>query len=69
MLLRHGVERRRIAGPQLDQAGTFSPCHKVRLVVAKHLFLRAVPSTWDETRVITAEIGEVMAVARRKGDE
>ncbi len=32
-------------------------------------FLRAVPTTWDETRVITAEIGEVVAVARRKGDE
>lgn len=32
-------------------------------------FLRAVPTTWDESRVITAEVGEVVAVARRKGDE
>ncbi|MBN8458921.1 MAG: glycoside hydrolase family 97 catalytic domain-containing protein [Verrucomicrobia bacterium] len=31
-------------------------------------FLREVPTTWDETRVIAAEVGEVVAVARRKGD-
>jgi alpha-glucosidase len=32
-------------------------------------FLSAVPSTWDETRVITGKIGEYIAVARRKGRE
>ena len=31
-------------------------------------FLREVPTTWDETRVIAAGVGEVVAVARRKGD-
>ena len=32
-------------------------------------FLSAVPSTWDETRVITGKVGEYIAVARRKGSE
>ncbi len=32
-------------------------------------FLRQVPVTWDETRVLAAEVGEVAAVARRKGDD
>lgn len=31
-------------------------------------FLRRVPVTWDETRVLAAEVGEVVAVARRHGD-
>jgi alpha-glucosidase len=31
-------------------------------------FLRAVPTTWDETRVINAVIGQYVTVARRKGD-
>jgi alpha-glucosidase len=30
-------------------------------------FLRAVPATWDETRFIAGEIGEFVAVARRRG--
>jgi alpha-glucosidase len=32
-------------------------------------FLRAVPTTWDETRVPVANPGEQVTVARRKGDE
>jgi alpha-glucosidase len=32
-------------------------------------FLRAVPTTWDETRVPVAIPGERVTVARRKGDE
>lgn len=32
-------------------------------------FLRDVPVTWDETVVLGAEVGEWLAVARRKGDE
>lgn len=31
-------------------------------------FLSRVPTTWDETHVLRAEVGEVVAVARRKGD-
>lgn len=31
-------------------------------------FLSGVPVTWDETRVLRAEVGDVVAVARRKGD-
>ena len=31
-------------------------------------FLREVPTTWDQTVVLRAEIGEVIAVARRHGD-
>ncbi len=31
-------------------------------------FLRRVPVTWDETRVLAAEVGKVVAVARRHGD-
>jgi alpha-glucosidase len=30
-------------------------------------FLSAVPSTWDETRVLTGKVGEYIAVARRTG--
>lgn len=32
-------------------------------------FLRAVPSTWDETRVLDARIGSHVLIARRHGDE
>ncbi|VGO15622.1 Retaining alpha-galactosidase [Pontiella desulfatans] len=31
-------------------------------------FLSAVPTTWDETVVLHAEVGKAVAVARRKGD-
>jgi alpha-glucosidase len=31
-------------------------------------FLRTVPTTWDETRVIAGEVGDFIAVARRHGD-
>jgi alpha-glucosidase len=31
-------------------------------------FLRDVPTTWDETRVVEAKVGESVVVARRKGD-
>jgi alpha-glucosidase len=30
-------------------------------------FLRQVPTTWDETRVLDGEVGEYIVVARRKG--
>ena len=32
-------------------------------------FLSGVPVTWDETRVLTARVGDWIAVARRKGEE
>jgi len=32
-------------------------------------FLSAVPTTWDETRVLSGRVGEWIAVARRHGDE
>ena len=31
-------------------------------------FIREVPVTWDETRVLGAEIGDFVTIARRKGD-
>jgi alpha-glucosidase len=31
-------------------------------------FIREVPGTWDETRVLGAEIGDFVTIARRKGD-
>jgi alpha-glucosidase len=31
-------------------------------------FLAEVPSNWDETRVLAAELGKVLVIARRKGD-
>jgi len=31
-------------------------------------FLRAVPTTWDETRVLAGDIGQYIVTARRKGD-
>ncbi len=33
------------------------------------VFLREVPTTWDETRVLAAKVGETAVVARRHGDE
>ena len=30
-------------------------------------FLKAVPTWWDETKVLTGEVGEVLVTARRKG--
>ena len=32
-------------------------------------FLRAVPAVWDETRVLSAKVGEYILVARRSGRE
>ncbi|PXA87198.1 alpha-glucosidase [Caulobacter sp. D4A] len=32
-------------------------------------FVSAVPTTWDEIRYVTGEIGQSIVVARRKGDE
>jgi len=32
-------------------------------------FLTQVPTTWDETRVLKAEVGEIVVVAKRKGDK
>lgn len=32
-------------------------------------FLQKVPATWDETRVLTGEIGDFIVIARRKGSE
>jgi alpha-glucosidase len=31
-------------------------------------FLRKVPASWDETKVLLGEIGEYIVIARRKGD-
>ncbi|WP_268934751.1 glycoside hydrolase family 97 C-terminal domain-containing protein [Sphingobium sp. CAP-1] len=30
-------------------------------------FIRAVPTSWDETRFLAGEVGEYVAIARRKG--
>lgn len=32
-------------------------------------FIRAVPTIWDETKVIDAKIGAYITIARRKGDD
>src|SRR3712207_2706333 len=32
-------------------------------------FLKAVPASWDETRVLAGEIGKYIVVARRKGGD
>ncbi|ANH82087.1 alpha-glucosidase [Niabella ginsenosidivorans] len=32
-------------------------------------FITSVPTTWDETRVLAAKLGEYVIVAKRKGDE
>ena len=32
-------------------------------------FLKIVPTWWDETRILTGEIGELLVTARRKGAE
>lgn len=32
-------------------------------------FIAAVPTVWDETRVLEGKVGEYIAIARRKGDE
>jgi alpha-glucosidase len=32
-------------------------------------FLQRVPTSWDETKVINAKVGEWVTIARRKGDE
>lgn len=32
-------------------------------------FFDAVPTTWDETKVLVGEIGEIGVIARRKGDD
>jgi len=31
-------------------------------------FLKAVPTTWDETRVLSAKVGDYIAIARKKND-
>jgi alpha-glucosidase len=32
------------------------------------IFLKEVPTTWDDTVVLAAEVGEVVAIARRNGE-
>jgi len=32
-------------------------------------FIKEVPTTWDETKVIDAKVGEYISIARRKGDD
>ncbi len=32
-------------------------------------FLKRVPTTWDETRVLSGKVGEHIVIARRKGDD
>jgi len=32
-------------------------------------FVRQVPNTWDETKVLNAQVGDYVTVARRKGDD
>jgi len=32
-------------------------------------FLKIVPTTWDQTKVLNAQVGDFITIARRKGDE
>jgi len=32
-------------------------------------FITSVPTTWDETKVLVAEVGEILVVAKRKGNK
>ena len=32
-------------------------------------FIREVPTTWDETRVLAGEVGEYIVIARRQGTD
>lgn len=32
-------------------------------------FIREVPNTWDETKVVNASVGDYVTIARRKGDD
>src|SRR5436853_5385334 len=32
-------------------------------------FIKEVPTTWDETEVIDAKVGEYISIARRKGND
>lgn len=32
-------------------------------------FLRSMPTTWDETRYLSGQVGEYIVLARRSGDE
>jgi alpha-glucosidase len=32
-------------------------------------FIRAIPTVWDETRVLAARIGDYVVIARRKGQD
>ena len=37
--------------------------------VSEFQFIKDVPATWDETRVINAAVGDYITIARRKGNE
>ncbi|HEU4507553.1 MAG TPA: glycoside hydrolase family 97 protein [Pyrinomonadaceae bacterium] len=45
-----------------------SPSHYLREPEVME-FLKPVPTVWDETRVLAAELGEYVSIARRKGNE
>ncbi|HEU4765766.1 MAG TPA: glycoside hydrolase family 97 C-terminal domain-containing protein, partial [Pyrinomonadaceae bacterium] len=45
-----------------------SPSHYLR-EPEMMLFLKPVPSVWDETRVLTAKLGDYVCIARRKGQD
>ena len=32
-------------------------------------FIKKIPTTWDETKVVDAKIGEYITIGRRKGDD
>jgi alpha-glucosidase len=32
-------------------------------------FIKAIPTTWDETKVLDAKVGEFITIARRKGND
>jgi alpha-glucosidase len=45
-----------------------SPTHYLKQKQDLLDYLSAVPTTWDETHVLKGEIGDYIAIARRKGD-
>jgi len=57
-------------GPASTTRGGYEAWHSAQGALrggAEREFLRRVPTTWDDTRVLVAEIGRKIVVARRSG--
>jgi alpha-glucosidase len=73
------VRQPMVMGTRAHQTALFVVYESPFMVVADHPgayakqkeldFLRVVPPTWDETRVLAAKVGSYVAVARRSGNE